>query len=304
VPSFTGTKVFEDYPLQDLVPYIDWTPFFIAWNLSGRYPQILQDEVVGEAATSLFQDANEMLTKLIDEKLVQARAVIGFWPANRVGSDDIHIYEDETRQQVRAVLSHVRQQTAKVNGRPNLSLADFVAPAKTQPDYVGGFVVTAGIGAQALATRFEDRGDDYSSIMVKALTDRLAEAFAECMHERVRKTFWGYSAAEALRNEELIREKYRGIRPAPGYPACPDHTEKRKLFDLLAAEGDTGVSLTEAYAMLPAASVSGWYFSHPESSYFGIGKIQKDQVQDLARRKKMPVEELERWLSPVLDYDR
>jgi 5-methyltetrahydrofolate--homocysteine methyltransferase len=304
VPSFTGTKVFEDYPLQDLVPYIDWTPFFIAWNLSGRYPQILQDEVVGEAATSLFQDANEMLTKLIDEKLVQARAVIGFWPANRAGSDDIHIYEDETRQQVRAVLSHVRQQTAKVNGRPNLSLADFVAPAKTQPDYVGGFVVTAGIGAQALATRFEDRGDDYSSIMVKALTDRLAEAFAECMHERVRKTFWGYSAAEALRNEELIREKYRGIRPAPGYPACPDHTEKRKLFDLLAAEGDTGVSLTEAYAMLPAASVSGWYFSHPESSYFGIGKIQKDQVQDLARRKQMPVEELERWLSPVLDYDR
>jgi 5-methyltetrahydrofolate--homocysteine methyltransferase len=236
--------------------------------------------------------------------LVQARAVIGFWPANRAGSDDIHIYEDETRQQVRSVLSHVRQQTAKVNGRPNLSLADFVAPAKTQPDYVGGFVVTAGIGAQALAKRFEDRGDDYSSIMVKALTDRLAEAFAECMHERVRKTFWGYSVAEALRNEELIREKYRGIRPAPGYPACPDHTEKRKLFDLLAAEGDTGVSLTEAYAMLPAASVSGWYFSHPESSYFGIGKIQKDQVQDLARRKKMPVAELERWLSPVLDYDR
>lgn len=304
VPSFTGTQVFEDYPLQDLVPYIDWTPFFIAWNLSGRYPEILQDEVVGEAATSLFQDANDMLEKLIDEKLIQAKAVIGFWPANRVGSDDIYVYEDEARQQVRAVLCHVRQQIAKSNDRPNLSLADFVAPADTQPDYVGGFVVTAGIGAAALAKRFEDEGDDYSSIMVKALTDRLAEAFAERMHELVRKTYWGYSEAEALSNEELIREQYRGIRPAPGYPACPDHTEKRKLFDLLAAETHTGVSLTDAYAMLPAASVSGWYFSHPESAYFGIGKIQKDQVKDLAARKAMPVSELERWLSPVLDYDR
>ncbi|WP_089935455.1 methionine synthase [Candidatus Entotheonella palauensis] len=304
VPSFTGTKVFEDYPLQDLVPYIDWTPFFIAWNLSGRYPRILQDEVVGEAATSLFQDANEMLERLIDEKLIRAKAVIGFWPANRVGSDDIYVYEDEARQQARAVLCHVRQQTDKSNGRANLSLADFVAPAHTQPDYVGGFVVTAGIGAEALEKRFEDDGDDYSSIMVKALADRLAEAFAERMHEQVRKTFWGYSGAETLSNEELIREQYRGIRPAPGYPACPDHTEKRKLFDLLSAEVHTGVSLTESYAMLPAASVSGWYFSHPESAYFGIGKIQKDQVQDLAVRKEMPVAELERWLSPVLDYDR
>jgi 5-methyltetrahydrofolate--homocysteine methyltransferase len=304
VPSFTGIKVFEDYPLQDLVPYIDWTPFFLAWNLSGRYPQILQDAVVGEAATSLFQDALEMLETLIDEKSIQAKAVIGFWPANRVGGDDLYVYEDETRHKVRAVLCHVRQQAAKANGRPNLSLADFVAPAKTQPDYVGGFVVTAGIGAHALAKRYEDGGDDYSSIMVKALTDRLAEAFAECMHEQVRKSWWGYSAAEALSNKELIREQYRGIRPAPGYPACPDHTEKRKLFDLLAAEAHTGVTLTDAYAMLPAASVSGWYFSHPESTYFGIGKIQKDQVQDLAVRKEMPVAELERWLSPVLDYDR
>ncbi len=304
VPSFTGTKVFDDYPLQELVPYIDWTPFFIAWNLSGRYPQILQDEVVGEAATSLFQDANEMLEKLIDEKLIQAKAVIGFWPANRVGHDDIVVYADETRQQARAVLCHVRQQSAKANGRPNLSLADFVAPAKTQPDYVGGFVVTAGIGADALSKRYEDDGDDYSSIMIKALADRLAEAFAERMHEQVRQAFWGYSVSEAFSNEELIREQYRGIRPAPGYPACPDHTEKRKLFDLLAAEAHTGVSLTESYAMLPAASVSGWYFSHPESAYFGIGKIQKDQVKDLAKRKAMPVSELERWLSPVLDYDR
>lgn len=304
VPSFTGTKVFDDYPLQELLPYIDWTPFFIAWNLSGRYPQILQDEVVGEAATSLFQDANEMLEKLIAEQLIQAKAVIGFWPANRVGHDDIYVYKDEVQQQAQAVLCHVRQQTAKSNGRPNLSLADFVAPVNTQPDYVGGFVVTAGIGAEALAKRYETDGDDYSSIMVKALADRLAEAFAERMHEQVRQTFWGYNAAESLSNEELIREQYQGIRPAPGYPACPDHTEKRKLFDLLAAEAHTGVSLTESYAMLPAASVSGWYFSHPQSAYFGIGKIQKDQVIDLAARKEMPVAELERWLSPVLDYNR
>jgi 5-methyltetrahydrofolate--homocysteine methyltransferase len=304
VPSFTGTQVFEDYPLQDLVPYIDWTPFFITWNLSGRYPQILRDEVVGEAATSLFHDAQEMLKKLIDEAWIQARAVIGFWPANRVGNDDIYVYEDESRQKTRAVLCHVRQQTAKANGRPNLSLADFVAPANTQPDYVGGFVVTAGLGAEALCKRYEGDGDDYSSIMVKALTDRLAEAFAERMHEQVRQLFWGYSGSETFSNAELIREQYQGIRPAPGYPACPDHTEKRKLFDLLEAETHTGVSLTESYAMLPAASVSGWYFSHPESAYFGIGKIQKDQVKDLAMRKGMPVAELERWLSPVLDYDR
>ena len=303
-PSFTGVRVFDDYPLRDLVSYIDWTPFFIAWNLSGRYPQILQDEVVGEAASSLFQDAQEMLEKLIDEKLIQAKAVVGFWPANRVGSDDIAVYEDDSRQKTRAVLCHLRQQTAKADNRPNMSLADFVAPVDAQPDYIGGFVVTAGIGAQALAQQFEDAGDDYSSIMVKALTDRLAEAFAERMHEEVRKSLWGYSAAEAFSNEDLIREQYKGIRPAPGYPACPDHTEKRKLFDLLAAEAHTGVSLTESYAMLPAASVSGWYFSHPESAYFGIGKIQKDQVEALAARKQMPVAELERWLSPVLDYNR
>ena len=303
-PSFTGIRVFDDYPLQDLTPYIDWTPFFIAWNLSGRYPQILQDEVVGEAAASLFQDAQEMLARLIDEKLIQAKAVVGFWPANRVGSDDIAVYEDDSRQRTRAVLRHLRQQTAKANNRPNLSLADFVAPVDAQPDYIGGFVVTAGIGAQALAKQFEDAGDDYSSIMVKALTDRLAEAFAERMHEEVRKSLWGYSAAESFSNEDLIREQYRGIRPAPGYPACPDHTEKRTLFDLLSAEAHTGVSLTESYAMLPAASVSGWYFSHPESAYFGIGKIQKDQVENLAARKQMPVAELERWLAPVLDYNR
>lgn len=304
VPSFTGVKVFEDYALEDLVPYIDWTPFFIAWNLSGRYPQILQDEVVGEAANSLFHDANEMLETLIREKWIQAKAVIGFWPVNRVGRDDIAIYEDESRQKVRATLCHVRQQTAKADGRPNLSLADFVAPANTQSDYVGGFVVTTGVGADDVAKRYEEAGDDYSSIMVKALADRLAEALAERMHEQVRKTYWGYSQAEAFNNEALIREQYQGIRPAPGYPACPDHTEKRKLFELLSAEAHTGVSLTDACAMWPAASVSGWYFSHPESAYFGIGKIQKDQVKDLAERKQMSVEELERWLSPVLAYDR
>jgi 5-methyltetrahydrofolate--homocysteine methyltransferase len=303
VPSFTGTKVLEDYPLEALVDYIDWTPFFITWDLAGKYPRILNDEVVGEAATSLFNDAQAMLKKLIDEKLLKASAVLGFWPANQVNADDIAVFDDNNQQL--ATLHHIRQQTQKPgNVKPNYSLADFVAPKDSgKTDYVGGFVVTAGIGAEELAKQYEEAGDDYNSIMVKALADRLAEAFAEHMHERVRKEFWGYNKDESLDNEALIKEKYSGIRPAPGYPACPDHTEKETLFKLLDATTATGVTLTEHYAMLPAAAVSGWYFSHPESTYFATGKIQKDQVESLAERKGMDIPTLERWLQPVLGYD-
>ncbi len=303
-PSFTGTQVLDDYPLETLVEYIDWTPFFITWDLAGKYPKILNDEVVGEAATNLYNDAREMLTKLIDEKLLKASAVIGFWPANQVNNDDIAVFNDAGDEQL-ATLHHIRQQTQKPgNIKPNYSLADFVAPQDSgKQDYVGGFVVTAGIGAEELAKQYEEAGDDYNSIMVKALADRLAEAFAEHMHERVRKEFWGYDQKEELDNEALIKEKYSGIRPAPGYPACPDHTEKETLFKLLDATTATGVTLTEHYAMLPAAAVSGWYFSHPDSTYFATGKIQKDQVESLAERKGMEMASMERWLQPVLGYD-
>ncbi|OZG73626.1 methionine synthase [Hahella sp. CCB-MM4] len=303
-PTFTGTRVFDDYPLEDLVDYIDWTPFFISWDLAGKYPKILSDEIIGEAATQLYNDAQVMLKKIINEKLIKARAVIGFWPANKTGDEDTTIFSDETAQSELVTLNHLRQQNDRGAGNPNISLADYVAPRESgKLDYVGGFVVTAGIGAEELAAEYEARQDDYSSIMVKALADRLAEAFAEHMHERVRKEFWGYATNEVLDNEALIKEKYKGIRPAPGYPACPDHTEKRKLFDLLAAEDATGVKLTEHYAMYPAAAVSGWYFSHPDSKYFAVGKIQKDQVEDYAARKGWNMEEAERWLSPNLGYD-
>ncbi|NHN39322.1 methionine synthase [Pseudomaricurvus alcaniphilus] len=305
VPSFLGTRVFDDYPLEKLVANIDWTPFFITWDLVGKYPKIFDDAVVGEAARNLFADAQAMLKKIIDEGLLKARAVIGFWPANTIEHDDIALYDSDDRDQVSARLHHIRQQTKKPgNTKPNTSLADFVAPLESgKADYVGGFVVTAGIGAEELARRYEEANDDYNSIMVKALADRLAEAFAEHMHERVRKEFWGYADDENLSNEALIKEQYQGIRPAPGYPACPDHTEKGTLFELLHATDEIDVTLTEHYAMTPAASVSGWYFSHPESHYFPTGKIQKDQVESLAARKKMPVASLERWLQPVLDYD-
>ena len=300
-PTFTGIKAFDDYPLEILVDYIDWTPFFITWDLAGKYPKILKDEVVGEAATNLFNDAQVMLKQLVKDKKIKARAAIGFWPANQVSQDDIVVYEDDTRQEVKALLHHLRQQTPRPEDKPNYCLSDFVAPADSQlSDYIGGFVVTAGIGIDELAKKYEQAGDDYNSIMVKALADRLAEAFAEHMHEKVRKEYWGYAIQEHFNNEELIKERYAGIRPAPGYPACPDHTEKGTLFQLLKAEDNSGVELTEHFAMMPAASVSGWYFSHPESKYFGLGKIGRDQLAHYAERKGLTLEEAERWLRPNL----
>ena len=302
-PTFTGLKVFDDYPLEDLLDTVDWTPFFMSWDLAGKYPKILDDEVVGEAARNLFDDAQKMLRKLIDEKRLKARGVIGLWPANTVNHDDIEIYDDQGK--VIDTLHHIRQQNQKPGNDPaNYSLADFVAPKDSgKRDYVGGFAVTAGIGAEELAKEYEAAGDDYNAIMVKALADRLAEAFAEHMHRRVRTEFWGYQPDEALSNDELIREKYQGIRPAPGYPACPDHTEKATLFRVLDAEKNSGLELTDSFAMYPTAAVSGWYFSHPKSKYFNVGKIQKDQVESLAKRKGMSLTEMERWLSPVLGYE-
>lgn len=303
-PAFTGVKVFEDYDLNSLVDFIDWTPFFISWDLAGKFPKILEDEIVGEAARSLWDDAQKMLRKLIDEKLIKANGVIGFWPANTVNADDIAVF-DSTGNTI-STLHHIRQQHLKQGNesKPHHSLADFVAPKESgKQDYIGGFAVTTGIGAEELAKQYQNAGDDYNSIMVKALADRLAEAFAEHMHQRVRKEFWGYANDEALDNEELIKEKYQGIRPAPGYPACPDHTEKASLFKLLDAEKNTGITLTEHFAMLPTAAVSGWYFSHPDSVYFNTDKIEKDQVESLAQRKGVSVQEVERWLSPVLAYE-
>ncbi|MGN0921981.1 MAG: methionine synthase [Cellvibrio sp.] len=300
-PTFTGVKVFEDYPLEKLVDYIDWTPFFISWDLAGKFPRILEDEVVGEAARALWADAQAMMKKLMEEKLIRANGVIGFWPANTVNYDDIAVYNDAGEQI--STLHHIRQQHLKagMESRPHMSLADFVAPKESgKQDYIGGFAVTTGIGAEELAKQYQDAGDDYNSIMVKALADRFAEAFAEHMHERVRKEFWQYASDEQLTNDELIRENYRGIRPAPGYPACPDHTEKTQLFELLNATDNTGITLTEHFAMLPTAAVSGWYFAHPEAVYFPTGKINKDQVESLAKRKGVSIEEIERWLSPVL----
>ncbi len=308
VPTFTGVKVFDDYPLAELVPYIDWTPFFITWDLAGKYPRILQDEVVGEAARQLFDDAQAMLKKLVDGKLIKARAVLGFWPANTTEPDDIAVYADESRANSAtpplATLHHLRTQTIK-HGAVDVhsSLADYIAPqASGVRDYVGGFAVTAGIGVDELTAEYERNGDDYSSIMIKALADRLAEALAERLHERVRKEFWAYAPDEQLDNEQLIKEQYRGIRPAPGYPACPDHTEKATLFKLLDPEHRIGLQLTEHYAMWPTAAVAGWYFSHPKAEYFNVGKVQKDQVESLAQRKGISVAEVEKWLSPVLGY--
>jgi 5-methyltetrahydrofolate--homocysteine methyltransferase len=300
-PSFIGNKVLENYPLENLVPYIDWTPFFQTWELHGKYPQILEDEVVGIEATKLFADAQEMLFKIVSENWLEARAVFGLYPANSV-VDDIEIYSDETRESVAIVQHTLRQQTEKVKGAPSHALADFIAPkASGLKDYIGAFVVTTGIGMDERVAEFENNHDDYNSIMIKALGDRLAEAFAEHLHELVRKKYWGYGKNEILSNEELIKESYRGIRPAPGYPACPDHTEKNSLFKLLDATKVTGVSLTESLAMLPASSVSGWYFGHPESKYFGLGKITNEQVEDLAKRKKVDFSVMERWLSSVIN---
>ncbi|MBO6949962.1 MAG: methionine synthase [Rhodospirillales bacterium] len=301
-PTFTGTKVFEEYDLSELTERIDWTPFFRTWDLAGTYPRILEDDVIGEAARALKADADEMLKKIIDEKWLTARAVIGFWPANAVG-EDIEVYGTDGENAPIATIHCLRQQMPKSGKRANMCLADFIAPKESGvEDWVGAFAVTAGIGADTRADLFENAGDDYSSIMVKALADRFAEAFAERMHERVRKEFWGYAADEALDNDALIKEAYNGIRPAPGYPACPDHTEKQTLFELLNAEENAGMQLTESYAMMPAAAVSGYYFSHPDSAYFGIGRIGKDQVDNYAARKGMSIEETERWLAPNLGY--
>jgi 5-methyltetrahydrofolate--homocysteine methyltransferase len=289
--------------LAELAQYIDWTPFFATWELYGKYPAILTDSVVGEEATKVFADAHAMLKQLIDEKWLQANAVIGLWPANSVG-DDIEIYADETRTHVLETVHNLRQQNKKAAGQANYCLSDFVAPKSSGiADYIGGFAVTTGLGIEEHVARFEANHDDYSAIMLKALADRLAEAFAERLHQRVRQEFWGYASNETLSNEELITEKYRGIRPAPGYPACPDHTEKGLLFQLLDASKQTGISLTESYAMYPTAAVSGWYFGHPESKYFGLGKINRDQVEEYAQRKNMSLEDIERWLSPVLAYE-
>ncbi|MGJ5068715.1 methionine synthase [Bradyrhizobium oligotrophicum] len=301
-PTFLGTKTFVDYDLAELVPYIDWTPFFQTWELAGRFPGILDDAKVGEAARALYDDALKMLERIVDEKWFTARAVIGFWPANAVG-DDIVLYADDGRTQEIATLHTLRQQLEKREGRFNTALSDFVAPVDAGvPDYVGGFVVTTGLGEDAVADRFKNANDDYSSILVKALADRLAEAFAERLHARVRREFWAYAPDEALSADDLILEKYQGIRPAPGYPAQPDHTEKATLFELLDAEKNAGVRLTESFAMWPGSSVSGLYFASPESFYFGVGKIERDQVEDYAARKGMTATEVERWLAPILNY--
>lgn len=304
--------VFDDYPLDELVERIDWTPFFRSWELAGRYPDILTDEVVGTEATKLFAEAKVMLAKMVSEKWIQAKAIVGFFPANAVG-DDTELYTDESRTQVLTTLHHLRMQMDRNAQQPNYSLGDFIAPknpsqsplikGEGREDWIGAFAVSTGFGIESHLAAFRAANDDYSAIMLEALCDRLAEALAERLHERVRKEFWGYAADEVLDNDALIAEKYQGIRPAPGYPACPDHTEKATLWSLLEVEKRIGIKITESYAMYPAASVSGWYFSHPESRYFGIGRIARDQVEDYAKRKGMTVEEAEKWLSPVLGYE-
>ena len=303
-PTFLGTKVFDNYDLAELAQYIDWTPFFHTWELKGRYPRILTDENLGEAATKLFEDAQAMLKKIVDGKLLTARAVVGFWPANTVDYDTIEIYADDERGPLAAEFFTLRQQGEKGPGIPNIAFSDFLAPKETgRADYMGGFAVTTGIGIEKLIEHYEADHDDYSSIMVKALADRLAEAFAERLHQRVREEFWGYAAGEDLTGDDLIQEKYRGVRPAPGYPGCPDHTEKITLFQLLDVEHQIGITLTENLAMYPTAAVSGMYYAHPDSRYFGLGRIGRDQVADMAQRKSMELNGLERWLMPNLNYE-
>lgn len=302
-PSFLGTRVFRTYDIADLVPVIDWTPFFQTWEMKGRYPAILQDEKQGEAARALWDDAQAMLKRIVDERWFNPKAVIGFWPANAVG-DDIRLYTGESRQEKLATFHGLRQQLSKRDGKPNMCISDFVAPEGIErPDYVGAFVVTAGAEEERISEKFARDNDDYRSIMVKALADRFAEAMAERMHQLVRKEFWGYAPEEDLANEDLIREEYQGIRPAPGYPAQPDHTEKDTLFELLQAERRVGVKLTESFAMWPGSSVSGLYLSHPDAYYFGVAKVERDQVEDYAARKGMAIHEVERWLAPILNYD-
>jgi 5-methyltetrahydrofolate--homocysteine methyltransferase len=301
VPEFTGVRVLSDFPLSDLREFIDWTPFFRTWELKGSYPRILEDEKFGEQARQLFQEANTLLDAIIAKKLITARGVYGFFPANSVG-DDVELYTDATRAKVLERFHFLRQQRQK-DHEPYRCLADFVAPKETGlGDYVGAFAVTSGIGLQELCEKFKSEHDDYSAIMAEALADRLAEAFAECLHKRVRAE-WGYGRNEALSNVDLIHEKYRGIRPAAGYPACPDHTEKGTLWRLLDVERNTGMKITESFAMWPGSSVSGLYFAHPQAKYFSVGKIDRDQVADYQARKGMSVAEVERWLGPILNYD-
>ena len=302
-PTFIGTRVYDNFPLAELVETIDWTPFFITWELAGKFPKILDDKIVGEQARELYQDALAMLTRIVDENLLVAKAVVGFWPCARTGPDDLSVFADEAHTEIIATLHHLRQQTEKQDGKPNASLADFVAPVDAGvEDFIGGFCVTAGHGVDKLAAEFEAQHDDYNSILLKSLADRLAESFTEYLHRLVRRELWGYHSNESLSAQELISEEYQGIRPAPGYPACPDHTEKATLFELLDATNVCDVGLSENFAMTPASSVSGFYFSHPQSRYFGVGKIGKDQVEDLALRKNEPVEVIERWLRPNLNY--
>jgi 5-methyltetrahydrofolate--homocysteine methyltransferase len=295
--------VYDNYDLAELSRYIDWTPFFQTWELVGKYPAILEDATVGDAARNLYNDAQKMLKKIVDEKWLTARAVVGFYPANSINDDDIEVFGDKARKFPIATLRTLRQQMSRESNKPNLALADFIAPRGEAEDYIGGFTVTAGIGEDAVVKRFKDAHDDYSAILLAALADRLAEAFAERLHERVRRDFWGYSHNENFSNEQLIAEAYRGIRPAPGYPAQPEHSEKATLFKLLDATDKIGVSLTESYAMWPGSSVSGFYYAHPESRYFGVGKIERDQVEDYARRKGWDLATAERWLAPLLNYD-
>ena len=303
-PAFSGVKVFDDYSLAEIREYIDWTPFFFAWELKGRYPKILDDAEKGEEARKLFNDAEAMMDKIISEKWLQAKAVVGLFPANSVNDDDVEIYANENRDQVLTTLNFLRQQTRQPPGRPNYCLSDFIAPKETKlSDHIGAFAVTTGIGIEEHVKRFEADHDDYNSIMLKVLADRLAEAFAELMHHRMRTEFWAYAKDEALDKDQMIAEKYRGIRPAPGYPACPDHTEKAKLWQLIEADKNAGITITESFAMMPASSVSGWYFSNPESRYYAVAKINRDQVADYARRKGMSLAETERWLAPNLGYD-
>ncbi len=302
-PKFTGVQTFKDFPLSEIKKYIDWTPFFLTWEMKGRYPHIFENEKYGKEAKKLFNDANKLLDEIISDKLLTANGVFGIFPSNSVNADDIEIYSDDERKGAAVTLHSLRQQNKKSGGEPNLALADFIAPKETQvKDYIGAFAVTTGIGLENIVERFEEEHDDYSSILAKAVADRLAEAFAELLHEKVRKEYWGYSGKENLTNEERIKEKYIGIRPAPGYPAQPDHTEKPIIFDLLNVTENTGITLTESLAMFPAASVCGLYFSHPESKYFNVGKLGKDQILDYHRRKGMSVKEIEKWLGSNLNY--
>jgi 5-methyltetrahydrofolate--homocysteine methyltransferase len=301
-PTFLGTRAFGPYDLAELARYIDWTPFFATWELIGRYPAILEDDVVGEAARDLFKDAQAMLRQIIDERWYEARGVVGFWPAGADG-DDIVVWTDETRTAERARLHTLRQQMAKTGDRANVAMADFIAPIGGPADYIGGFAVTGGLGELPIAAKFKAAGDDYSAILATALADRFAEAFAEALHHRVRAELWGFVPNEPFDLEFMIGEKYQGIRPAPGYPCQPDHTEKATLFSLLDAAAQTGIELTESYAMNPPASVSGLYFANPAAHYFGVGKIERDQAEDYARRKGWPLREAERWLAPILNYE-